>query len=189
MPVWLSTQEIQALPTGGPAYDADKKAAVKDWGSAKISNQDSKHDIYAMAGALHSVRGGDSALRDKVHAACKQAIGTEAGGRTLALGRNLAGYIIAADTTGYRDPAFVTWVGAVRHKSLEGDTMIATHERRPNNWGTMCGLARIAADVYIGDVSDLAKAVTVLRGWLGDRAMYAGFKFSGSTWQSDPTKP
>ena len=45
----------------------------------------------------------------------------------------------------------------------------------PNNWGTHAGARRVAADLYLGDVTDLADAARVLQGCLGDRASYAGF--------------
>ena len=53
----------------------------------------------------------------------------------------------------------------------------------------MAGMSRIAADIYLGDTSDLERAATVYQGWLGDRAKYAAFKYGGMEWQADTAKP
>ena len=140
-------------------------------------------------------RTGVDGYRAKVLAAIDGAIGTEAGGRTLALGRNLASYVIAADLVGLAsaDPAldarFRTWISAARTEDLQGLTLIETHERRPNNWGTMAGASRIAVDLYLGDATDLARAAAVFRGYLGDRAAYTGFSFGDLSYQADPAHP
>jgi hypothetical protein len=53
----------------------------------------------------------------------------------------------------------------------------------------MAGASRIAAGLYLGDTVDVARAATVLRGYLGDRGAYAGFKFGELSWQADPLAP
>jgi hypothetical protein len=73
--------------------------------------------------------------------------------------------------------------------NLDGRTLISTHEDRPNNWGTHAGASRIAADLYLGDGSDLGRAAAVFRGWLGDRGSYAGFSYGDLDWQSNPDAP
>jgi hypothetical protein len=68
--------------------------------------------------------------------------------------------------------------------------LVATNELRPNNWGTHAGASRVAADVYLGDERDLARAAAVFKGWLGDRSVYDGFEFgSDRSWQADPAAP
>ena len=123
------------------------------------------------------------------------AIGTEEGGRTLALGRNLVSYVIAADLIDLKsydagkDQQFRSWLAVARTEMLDGKTLISTHDVRPNNWGTHAGASRIAADLYLGDKADLAKAAQVFKGWLGDRSAYAGFTYGLLDWQADPSKP
>jgi hypothetical protein len=123
----------------------------------------------------------------------RQAIGTEQGGRTLALGRNLLAYVIAADLVVLpeaEDREFRAWLDRVRRAVLDGRTLISTHERRPNNWGTQAGASRMAAALYLGDADDFCRAARVFRGWLGDREVYAGFKWGRDlSWQADASKP
>ncbi len=126
----------------------------------------------------------------------KAAVGTERGGRTLALGRNLPGYVIAADLVGLgkADPSFDRtvfrpWLRSVLTESLDGLTLRSTNERRPNNWGTMAGAARVAVAMYLGNSAELKRTATVFRGWLGDRPAYAGFSWGDLSWQCDPNHP
>ena len=109
----------------------------------------------------------------------------------LALGRELAAYVLAADLVGYRDPSFMSWAASMRTYPTTGGppNLIACHEERPNNWGTHCGASRIAIDLYIGDSGDLARAWAVFRGWVGDRSSYAGFDFGDLSWQSTAGAP
>jgi hypothetical protein len=192
--VWVSPAELQRLPTSGAAWTTLKAAADGALGTADIADQSSEHDTRTLAAALVYARTGGAAYRAKAAAAITAAIGTERGGRTLALGRNLASYVIAADLVdldGF-DAAggarFRSWLWAVRTAVLDGMTLVSTHELRPNNWGTMAGGSRIAADVYLGDTTDLARAAAVFAGFTGE-SPYGGFKFGDTSWQADPARP
>ncbi len=187
--LWVSGSELAALPTSGAAWDQIRNDAASSWGTALISDQESNHDVKTLAGALYAARTNDGNMRNRVVQAIESAIGTEDGGRTLALGRNLPGYVIAADLVGYRTPRFEDWLRGVRHENLDGMTLVSTHERRPNNWGTHAGAARIAVARYLNDTTDLNRAATVFRGFVGERAAYAGFSYGDLTWQSDPARP
>ena len=43
--------------------------------------------------------------------------------------------------------------------------------------------------VYLGDATELANTAQVFKGYLGDRASYADFKYGDLSWQADPSKP
>ena len=173
-----------------------KAAADGSLGTANVADQSSEHDVKTLAVALVYARTGTTSYRAKAASAIMSAIGTEAGGRTLALARNLTAYVIAADLINLKaydaskESQFRSWVSSVRTKTLDGDTLVSTHEARANNWGTAAGAARIAADVYLGDTVDLARATSVFQGWLGDRSKYSGLNFGGDlSWQADPANP
>jgi hypothetical protein len=193
--VWVSRAELASRPMSGPAWDALAAGADGPLGTAAIADQDSNHDVGTLAVALVFARTGDPAYQAKAAEAIAAAIGTEAGGRTLALGRNLAPYVIAADLIDLRhsnpalDARFRAWLQDVRTELLDGRTLISTHEQRANNWGTMAGASRIAVALYLGDGTDLERAATVFRGYLGDRSAYAGFAFGELSWQADPAAP
>ncbi len=194
--IWVSREDLAGLPMSGPAWQQLKAAADGDLGTAEIADQNSNHDVRTLAVALVYARTGDSAYRAKAADAIFSAIDTEKGDRTLALGRNLVSYILAADLIDFRsfDPGreaqFRNWLSGVRYEELAGRTLISTHEDRPNNWGAHAGAARIAADLYLGDRADLERAVAVFKGWLGDRAAYAKFTYDKDrSWHADPANP
>jgi hypothetical protein len=193
--IWLSYAEIAKLPMSGKAWDKVKSAADGWVGTPNIADQDSKHDVNTLAIALVYARTGNPAYRTKAAAAIMSAVGTEAGGRTLALSRNLVSYVIAADLIDLRtldatqEQKFRTWLTAVRNETLDGKTLISTHEIRPNNWGTHAGASRIAVAMYLGDTVDLERAARVFKGWLGDRSAYSNFEYGDLSWQMDPKNP
>jgi hypothetical protein len=194
--LWLTRTELDSLPTTGKAWNNIVSKANASWGSAKISDQNSNHDQYVLAGALYATRMNNDAMRSKTANAIMSAIGTEKGGRVLALARNLTGYVLAADLINLPDYnqsmalKFSNWLSSVRtEKMTECDTLIKCHNRRPNNWGTYAGASRIAADLYLGDTDDLGLAAKTFKGWLGDRSAYSGFDYGNTSWQCDPSLP
>jgi hypothetical protein len=182
----IDRNRLMSLPTSGAAWQSLVSAA-NGAGSINLSDQEDDNDVRLLAKALVTVRtGGD--LRP-IYDALARVPGTEDGGRTLALGRNLVSVVLAADLVGYRDPAFVNWLRDVRRENLDGRTLISTHEDRPNNWGTHAGASRVAAALYLGDGADLARAAAVFRGYLGERSAYAGFSYGELDWQSNRSAP
>ncbi len=190
--IWISRAELMARPMSGPAWDSVLKASKSSAGTPDLSNQDQDNNVLVMAKALVSARTGDEALRAEVRKQCLDAMGTEAGGRTLALGRELAAYVIAADLVKLEpneDAMFRTWLKKVLTETLDGMTLVGTNEKRPNNWGTHAGASRIAVARYLGDKAELDRAAKVFKGWLGDRASYSSFTFGELDWQADPANP
>jgi hypothetical protein len=192
----ISSSELRALPMSGAAWEALKRAADSSAGSPNLADLNQDTNVLILAKALVYARTGTSAYRAEVISALRAVMGTEAGGETLALGRELAAYVIAADLIGLRsaDPAldatFRAWLAQVLDRRLtDGNSLTETHERRPNNWGTHAGASRAAAAAYLGDSAELARVATVFRGWLGERAAYAGFSYGELSWQSNPSQP
>ncbi|HZO09758.1 MAG TPA: hypothetical protein VFC77_10270, partial [Myxococcota bacterium] len=127
--IWIAPERLASLPTEGPAWEALRRAAQAPAGAPDLSNQDDPTNVRVLAKALVAARTGDAALRAEVVQACAAAIGTE-GGRTLALGRELGTYAIAADLVGLPpelDVRFRAWLDAVRRRPLDGRTLVSTH--------------------------------------------------------------
>lgn len=194
--IWLTPGEIAQLPTSGAAWDRVKAAADGDLGRPNIADYNSEHDVRTLAVALVYVRTGQLSYRQKAADAIMSAIGTEDGGQAVTLGRNLDSYVIAADLidlAGYdpaKDAQFRAWIDSVRYESFPDGTLISNDEGRANNHGRVAGGSRVAVGAYLGDTADLSRAAQVFKGWLGDRASYAGFKYgSDLSWQADPANP
>jgi hypothetical protein len=195
--IWISAEKWSKLPMSGPAWQQLKTRADLPAGTPNLSDQDQMSNVYVLAKALVYARTGEEKYRTEVRQKLKLALNTELDGRTLALGRELAAYVIAADLIhlpGY-DSTFDTqefrpWLRRTLSETLEGRTLQSTHEKRPNNWGTHAGASRAAVAVYLGDTAELARTAQVFKGFLGDRSAYAGFTFGTDlSWQCDPARP
>ncbi len=193
---WLliDRAELQRRAVRGPAWRALEAASREDASEPNLSDQDDPTNVIVLAKALVAARRGDVQLRKEVVFAVETLVKerTEAGGRTLALGRELAAYVLAADLIdldGPIDREFRAFLKDVRTVQLGGRTLISTHRDRPNNWGTHAGASRIAVALYLDDRQELEDAADVLRGYLGDRAAYSGFKYGDLHWQGERGRP
>lgn len=199
--IWLTQEELERLPMSGPAWEHLLGAADQPLPGPDIADQDDMSDVYLLARALVYARTGNPAYREAVIEGIEAAMGTEGDPRhtgILAVARNLPGYVLAADLVNLPaetslGPTFRRWLETMRATVFYGDggsyTLLDCHERRPNNFGTHCGAARIAIDLYLGDDEDLQRAATVFEGWLGNRAAYADFVYGRATWQANPGTP
>ena len=196
--LWIDYANLAQRPTAGPAWDALQAAARGACGVPDLADQDDGANVCVLAKALVSARIGSQSLRDEVAEALRAVAGTSYRGRALALGRELAAYVIAADLVqlSHLDPALdAQFRSAIRNlltaPTLDGPTsLVDCHETRPNNWGTHCGASRAAVAAYLGDTGELSRVAAVFRGYLGDRASYAGFVFGRDlSWQCDPSQP
>jgi len=192
--IWISRGEIVELPISGPAWTQLLTRANQAPGIPDVSDQNSNHDVNMLAKALVYVRTGIESYRTQVREGCMGAIDTELGGRTLALGRNLCCYVIAADLVRLdpvEDVVFKSWLRRTLTEDLSGRTLQSTHMDRPNNWGTMAGGSRAAVALYLNDVPELQETARIFKGYLGDRDSYANFRFQfgdqgADTWMPDP---
>jgi hypothetical protein len=191
--IWFSAEEARTLPTSGQAWQQLKAAADGPLGTPEISDQDSDHDVRTLAVALVYARTGAQSYRQKASQAVMAAVGTENGGGSLALARNLVSYVISSDLVGLStsdDQNFRAWLRDVTGRTMaDGRTLRQTHEARPNNWGTHAGASRAAAAMYLGDRAEIARTAQVFDGWLGDRSAWSKFKFGDLSWQCDPNAP
>ena len=150
--IWLSREEVLALPTEGPAWQFVVDTAAKAVPLVTVVDPDNTANALILARALVFARTGDANMRNDVIAACNAVIGTEAATETSTLGHKLAAYIIAADLVGLpkeNDSQFRDWLKKLLTIDLGGRTLISAQEDRPNNWGVHAGSARIAIAAYL----------------------------------------
>ena len=197
--IWISPAELAALPTSGAAWNNVLSAANKSCGTVDLANQEQNNNVCILAKALVFARTGTTSYRSDVVSAIRQIVNAPRyNGRALALGRELAAYVIAADLIDLRrhnaslDSDFRAELRELltTYTSGAARNLVDCHERRPNNWGTMCGASRAAVAVYLGDTVELDRTADVFRGYLGERSAYAGFAYgSDLSWQCDPARP
>jgi hypothetical protein len=177
--------ELLALPTSGSGWAELKEVADSSLGTPNLCDQESPHHLRTLAKALVYARTGSSSYGGDARYGIMEAIKTQRVGcdnATLALGRQLMAYVLAADfanLSGSADSTFRSWLSAIRTKDIGGHSkwwsLTETHRESANNWGGHAGASRIAASLYLGDDADVASASKVTRGFLGDRSAYAGF--------------
>lgn len=220
--LWISHDELMALPMHGPAWERMWDVATGDLGQADLADQDSNHDIATLALAYVAARTGDEQLLERATQEILSVIGTDENededchyepdiARSLAVGRNLVSYIVAADVIGL-DPdgeagsagrRFAEWVDQVRHKPNcphtgegeypDGDwfDLSQFHDWSASNVSSMAGASRIAAALYLGDTAEVERAWATYRRYLGDTAVGPELMFNdnGLTWTPDPDDP
>ncbi len=196
--IWVDRSAIASLPMAGAAWNNLRQEADHDCGSPALANQDDGANVCIMAKALVFARTGDARYANDVRTALQAvADAPPYRGRALSLGRELAAYVVAADLVDLHalDAKLDSRFRARIKQLLTTPTsdgpgsLIECHERRPNNWGTHCGASRLAVAAYLGDRDELARAAQVFKGYLGDRAAYAGFKYGDLAWQCNPPTP
>ncbi|MFL5642832.1 MAG: hypothetical protein ACJ771_10875 [Chloroflexota bacterium] len=176
--IWVSRSYVRSLPASGPAWTALLNVANQATvpGNATLIDQDSTHSRNTMATALVALRLGSNTMRAHVRDAIKRVKGTEASSslqdnRLLQLGRNLPGYVIAADLIQLSrfdptfDSSFRSWISALRNRVFNGTfrTLANGDAHDPGNWGAYGGAARAAISAYLGDTTDLARSAAAMR--------------------------
>jgi hypothetical protein len=166
-----------------------RTAAYGSWGTADLKNQDNKHAIYTLAGALTYARTGDAALRNKVKSAilaAKRSLDQSSEWQTtngvLATGRQLGTYVISAALIDLRnydsgaDQEFRSWLTTIRTTDIgthgRWKALTYTCENAAGNWNTFACASRIAASIYVGDTADVDRAANIIRAFFGERSYY-----------------
>jgi len=196
--IWIAPAELAALPASGTAWNNVKSAADQSCGTPDLANQDQSNNVCILAKALVFGRTGQSSYRSDVIASLSAIVNSGTySGRALALGRELAAYVIAADVIDLKnfdvalDTSFRAKIRELRSTPTDGGpaNLIECHETRPNNWGTQCGSSRATVAAYLGDTAELARVAQVFKGWLGDRSSHASFEYGDLSWQCDASVP
>lgn len=206
--LWMSRTAIAQLPTSGAAWQNVLKYAKNSTTSPDLGNQNDATDTNTVAKALVYARTGDRAYGDQVVATLKTLVNTHPISESkkwdwLGILRSLGSYAISASLIDLRSydsnfdqNVFRPWLSQARSALVEGGrgSVISAQEKRPNNFGSHAVASRVAADLYLNDTTDLERAITVFRGYLGNRAMYSntispGFSFGKLMWQADQSKP
>jgi hypothetical protein len=178
--IWMDRAKLMELPTSGAAWDRVLGDAARDPGPADIADQDSNHDVYTLAAALACARAGEHC--EKARQGVVDAIGTELGGRWLAVGRNLGSYVIAADLLDLRSDGVPGSQGTRVQEWIEG---WMTRQLSDNNSSTLRpfapfhssanaaaqeGFAYAAVAAYLHDGAALERAWDSFRTFVCDPA-------------------
>lgn len=172
--ILTSAQEIALLPTTGDAWNNMKARADTSYVIPDLSDQEDDVNTDTLARAFVYTRIGGQNYKDMVIQAIADLPGTEAGARTLAIGREIGAYIVCADLVGLPPSNEATFRAYVTNLLLNqffsgggGGYVHITHKIRPNNWGTHACFAMLALARYINDATLWDTHLKVFHGWTG----------------------
>jgi hypothetical protein len=176
--IWISGDEIAQRPTAGAAWERLRADAARDAGVANVADQNSSHDVYTLAQALVCVRSGEYC--DKARRSVMSAIGSEEGGRWLAVGRNLMAYVIAADLLDLRrggapdGDRVESWIAQFLTRTLRHNNQDRQVPLEPfasgSNASAQEGAVYVALAAYLADGSALEYAWNAYRRFVCDPA-------------------
>lgn len=190
--VWISSADLLRQPMSGAAWTSVVNAANIET-TAAVGDQDSRHDQETLAAAIYAARTG--LKRDRAMAALQSAIGTERGGRWLAVGRNLLSYVVAADLLGIRSGPVYDWLASFRTMRLAHNTSGEPVTFRESAWNSGSnassqeGAAYVALAVYLRDADMLAWSWNAFRRYAGDRTSPHAIRSNSDAWQQVPSDP
>lgn len=178
----MPRSELLSRPTSGAAWSALKAKADATLGAPNLCDQNSQHNIRTLANALVYARTGNATYRTRARNGIMAAPATQkvgCGNATLALGRQLGSYVLAADLidlAGSDDSTFRSWLSGIRTKTIGGHSVWTslriTADRAPNNWGGFAQASLTAADLYLGDTTGINRDWARFRGFTGDRSAF-----------------
>jgi hypothetical protein len=124
--------------------------------------------------------------------------GTPSASYLLATGRQLPGWLAAADLIGYDNPSFDMWLRTLPTKTI-GDhgrvqwrALVGCSHNSASNWGLACLSSWAAIAIYLGDTAQLAEVSARFRYFLGDLSQYVAPYGKTSdwdrTWFVDPVR-
>lgn len=172
--LWTAAAELAEKPLSGAAWES-VLAAGEDAcaGEANITNQDSNNNVQILGAAIVYARTAAenpsfaARFRNKVVTALERLTAEgdpvathgcpfgcgKAVNSTLAWGREIGAYVLAADLVRYRTSEFEEWLAnmADTYVACDGRTMHEAFLRRPNNWGLMNFGSLVAVYAYLGD--------------------------------------
>jgi hypothetical protein len=198
--ILMSRSTLLGRPVSGTAWANMKAVADGSLGTPNLCDLNAKHHLRTLAAALVFARTGTESYGAKARSGVMAAIPTQRVGcanATLALGRQLMAYVLAADFAelgGTADATFRAWLTTIRRKVIGGHSiwrsLYRTHVLSATNWGAYAGASRIAASLYLGDTTDLAAAVKITQGFLGYRGAFRfsdNLSWAAKTWACTPT--
>jgi hypothetical protein len=170
-------------------------------GSYELATRDdSNKDVlaHALAGARLDDRQYKQFVRDKIEHMMEAPRDEDDVLGTL---RHLQTYIISADLIDLAsfdaalDDRFRAWLAdEIRFEYSGGGgggSVISTHEKKPNNFGTHAGATRLAAALYLDDAEEFEAARDVWYGWAtGDPDFVPSDRvWTRTSWQCDEDRP
>lgn len=197
--IWADVSKFPSKPRTGAGWDAMYNMAKGDApGPVTVADQGSNNSAWTHACAYVYAATGDMVFYNKAMGALKSLCSPSLPiGRALGLAREVQGYVAAAEglQLAKQDPTFDAVLKAkfkyfLTCKTSSGPaSLLESHQKRPNNWGTHATSAVLLIARYIGDATIFANAIKVFRGYLGEYDTYHDFAYGDLAWQFRKDRP
>lgn len=202
---------------GAAGWNDVQSFAATSKPAACITDQFSRQNSWAVANALVWRATASANARLRAVDAITDVIGkhnnTSCGGsgRALEIGRNVGGYVVAADMINLPaydstvNSQFVSWLGQVESASYPGSpdadgngtsTLRDCFRHRPDNWGVHCAFTQLTIDIYQGDSTGWNDVAQTFHRYSGNRnvprwdniPLSSDFDWAGSEdWSTTPS--
>jgi|GEM_PF-4719743 len=234
--IWIDQADLDALPTSGQAWDEMKSWADANWGSDNLvegstgplataaedtptcGTETSYGDNHVLAFAIAHMKDPNgratSTYLDELKYGIENVILSEitaptAKMETYNIGRNLGGYIVAADMVDLKTidtplhNKFKGWLRYVREELIyerhAGGEVYRVRSvtdmvrNRPNNHGSSGEHTLTALNMYLGDMNEIEASAERYRAFVGEpgasNPVYKYKKLGTGTFQADPANP
>jgi hypothetical protein len=197
--IWVDVATLPSKPRTGRGWNNMYSMAKGSMPvPVTVADQNSMNSAWAHACSYVYAATGDTSFLSKVVNVFKALVSpTLPIDRALALAREIQGYVAAAEGVQLAkvdadlDAALkAKFRYFLTCKTSSGPaSLLESHRKRPNNWGTHATAAVMMIARYIGDDAVFADAIRVFRGFLGDWDAYHGFVYGADDWQANKSKP
>lgn len=197
--IWVDVTQLHSKPRTGRGWNNMYSMAAGSMpGPVTVADQKSNTSAWAQACAYVYAATGDTDYLKKVLGVMRALVSPSLPiGRALGLAREVQGYVataegiqlakVDADLDAAVKSKFRYFLTC---KTSDGPaSLLESHRKRPNNWGTHATSAVMMIARYIGDAALFADAVKVFRGYLGDYDLYHDFTYGSLAWQANPKRP
>lgn len=183
--IYISDTKLDSLPTNTAAWNAVLSSAnAFPGGQAQLVDQDSDHDVQALAQAFVGERLNDQARKNEV---CNTVatVPNAPTDRILGLSRQLTSYAIAADVAdcSVDKAGWRRVLDKVGEGHSGGNTVLTVADRSANNWGAMARAAAVATGALIEDDSVVVRVIGAYRAYTG-QSPNSTLQFTDTNWHA-----
>lgn len=225
--LWLTAAEKAALPLSGPRFEEVMRVANLPYGSEGLFKLNGGGQLPASldindlntqnaAGGAHTVAKAYAYLAtnqqgyvNEIKAALNEIMFSATKTRTLAIGRHVASYVVAADLINLRDldaALHERFKGWLRYRKVANvyewdgsyngtvESLQDMTDTKPNNWSLAGGTSTLAIDMYLNNIDGVDHQANNIKSKVGEEAINLRYKenyrvLGTGTWQSDPANP
>lgn len=167
----ISKSELISLPITGTSWETIQQSADASV-TPDICNQDNNANVNALAAGIVYARTGNALYRTKAINLINRMITSQRDNcynAVLAMGRQMGGWVLAADFADYHDQSFKDWLAMIANRDIGGHgrwhVLRFTAYDSASNWGIHALASITAIDLYLENSANIEKDWQVFSGY------------------------